>query len=56
MEDKGKRDQVEQKVLSRIVRVYVTDGRVFIGKFEWIDKKGSVFIQDALEILNTNDK
>ncbi|CAI2383281.1 unnamed protein product [Moneuplotes crassus] len=56
METTTKRDEVNDKILSKIVRVHVSDGRIFIGKFECIDKKGSLFIQDALEILDTTDK
>ena len=37
-----------------MVRVITKDGRDFLGLFGAVDKTGALFIQDALEIMDTN--
>ena len=48
-------DIVRSKLLNKIVRVKITDGRIIVGKFECMDKLGNPFFQDCLEILDTQD-
>lgn len=55
-EHASKSDFVKSKVISRLTRIVVNDGRSFIGKFETIDNAGNIFILDALEILDTKDE
>lgn len=38
-----------RKLLYRNLRVGVTDGRVFVGKFHCLDKQGNIILYDAVE-------
>ena len=40
------------KVIEKIVRVEVTDGRIFLGMLKSVDKTKTIFIQDALELID----
>ncbi|GLJ08190.1 hypothetical protein SUGI_0083780 [Cryptomeria japonica] len=38
-----------RKLLYKNLRVGVTDGRVFVGKFHCLDKQGNIILYDAVE-------
>ncbi len=39
-----------------MVRITITDDREYIGKLMSVDKTKSVFLQDALEMIDRSDK
>ena len=45
---------ITAKVAGNMVRVFTKDGREYLAMFGSIDKTGALFIQDALEIMDTN--
>mmetsp|Transcript_2076 Transcript_2076/g.3671 ORF Transcript_2076/g.3671 Transcript_2076/m.3671 type:complete len:146 (-) Transcript_2076:91-528(-) len=46
----------QAKVVDKMVRVHVKDGREYIGIFGCIDKSAALFIIDALEIIETKQE
>ena len=55
MADEKERPHVKallDKAIGRVVRLHISDGRVYVGRFECVDKIGTVFLQDALEVLD----
>lgn len=42
------------KLCNKVVRVEIADGRQYIGLFQTVDKQGSVFISEALELIDLN--
>ena len=47
---------VIDKVIDKLVRVSVSDGRLYLGKLMAIDQTKTVFIQDALELFDKEDE
>ena len=47
---------VIDKVIDKMVRVTVTDGRIFLGKLMAVDQTKTVFVQDALELIDKEDE
>ena len=47
---------VIDKVIDKLVRITVTDGRIFLGKLRAVDQTKTVFIQDALELMDKEDE
>ena len=45
-----------QKVIMKLVRIKIIDGREYIGLLGAVDKGGALFIQDALEVFHRKDK
>ena len=39
-------------IIEKLVRVTITDDREYIGKLMCVDKTKSVFLQDALEVID----
>ena len=33
-----------KKAIGRVVRLHISDGRVYVGRFECVDKIGTVFL------------
>ena len=46
---------VVDKVIEKIVRVDISDGRQYIGILQCVDQQGTVYVQDALELINKTD-
>ena len=46
----SKKEAIIKKAIESIVRLHVTDGRMFIGRLMAIDTTKAVFLQDALEV------
>lgn len=44
------------KVIDKLVRVTVADGRVYLGKLMSVDQTRTVFVQDALELFDRQDE
>ena len=44
------------KVIQKLVRVTVADGRVYLGLLMSVDQTKTVFIQDALEVIDKDDE
>ena len=42
------------KVVNKVVRVEVTDGRTYLATFNSMDKTGALFVMDALEIIQVD--
>ena len=47
---------VVDKVIEKIVVIRITDDREYVGKIMSVDKTGSVFLQDGLEIIDKSEK
>ena len=47
---------VIDKVIDKLVRITVTDGPIFLGKLRAVDQTKTVFIQDALELMDKEDE
>ena len=45
---------ITEKVAGKMVRVLTKDGREYLACFGSIDKTGALFLQDSLEIIDTN--
>ena len=43
-------------VVEKVVRITITDDREYIGKIMCVDKTKSVFLQDALELIDKSEK
>ena len=43
------------KVIDKLVRVSVVDGRVYLGKLMAVDQTKTLFVQDALELFDRED-
>ena len=48
--------QVIDKVIDKIVRIVITDDREYIGRLMGVDKTRSVFLQDALEVIDKSEQ
>ena len=48
--------QVIDKVIHKIVRIVITDDREYIGRLMGVDKTRSVFLQDALEVIDKSEQ
>ena len=48
--------QVIDRVIEKVVRVEVSDGRTFIGLLMSCDQQRCLFIQDALEIVDRDSE
>jgi small nuclear ribonucleoprotein (snRNP)-like protein len=48
--------QVVDKVIDKIVRIVITDDREYIGRLMGVDKTRSVFLQDALEVIDRSEQ
>jgi small nuclear ribonucleoprotein (snRNP)-like protein len=46
---------VVDKVIEKIVRVQVSDGREYVGILQSVDQAGTVYVQDALEVVDKRD-
>jgi small nuclear ribonucleoprotein (snRNP)-like protein len=46
------KEKVKTEIIDKIVRVSVSDGRLFVGRLHCIDKTKAVFLLDALEIID----
>ena len=44
------------KVIDKLVRVTVADGRVYLGKLMAVDQTRTLFVQDALELYDKEDQ
>ena len=44
------------KVIDKMVRITISDDREYVGKLMSIDKTKSIFLQDALELIDRSDK
>ena len=44
------------KVIEKVVRVTVKDGRLYLGKLMAVDQTRTVFLQDALELIDREDE
>ena len=44
------------KVIDKLVRVTVADGRVYLGKLMAVDQTKTLFVQDALELYDKEDE
>ena len=44
--------KVVDKVIDKVVRIEITDHREYIGKIMCVDKTKSIFLQDALEVID----
>ena len=55
MTDKKIIDVIE-KVIDKLVRVTVSDGRIYLGKLMCVDQTKTVFLQDCLELIDKTDK
>lgn len=42
-----------EKIVNKLVRIDVTDGRQYLAIFNSVDKTGAVFVIDALEVIDT---
>ena len=40
------------KVIDKMVRVTVSDGREYLGRLQCVDQTKAVFVQDALELVD----
>ena len=47
---------VVDKVIEKIVVITITDGREYVGKIMSVDKTGSVFLQDGLEVIDKSEQ
>ena len=47
---------VINKVIDKVVRITVSDGRIYLGKLMSIDQTRTAFIQDALELIDREDE
>ena len=45
-----------EKVIDKMARVTVSDGRVFLGKLMSVDQTKAVFLQDSLELIDRGDE
>lgn len=50
--DQTKQQAVIAKVIGKIVRVTVTDNRVFVGKLLSVDQTKALFVENSLELLD----
>ena len=46
---------VIDKVIGKLVRVTVADGRLYLGTLMAVDQTRTVFVQDALELFDRED-
>ena len=44
------------KVIGKVVRVTVADGRVYLGRLTSVDQTRTIFVQDALELFDREDE
>ena len=44
------------KVIGKIVRVTVSDGRVYLGTLVCVDQTKTVFVEQALELIDKSDE
>ena len=47
---------VVNKVIDKLVRVSVSDGRIYLGKLMAVDQTKTLFVQDALELFDKEDE
>ena len=43
------------RVIEKIVRVQISDGRTFLGILMSVDQQRTVYIQDALELIDKDE-
>ena len=43
-------------MIEKIVRVTVSDGRVFLGILKCVDQTKTLFLQDCLEVMDRKDE
>ena len=55
MTDKKTLDVID-KVIDKLVRVTVSDGRIYLGKLMCVDQTKTVFVQDCLELIDKADE
>ena len=55
MKDKKTLDVID-KVIDKLVRVTVSDGRIYLGKLMCVDQTKTVFVQDCLELIDKADE
>ena len=48
----SKKEEAKSKVVNKIVRISVTDNRIFVGRLLCVDKTKAIFLQDSLEIID----
>jgi small nuclear ribonucleoprotein (snRNP)-like protein len=48
--------EVIEKVIDKVVRLTIADDRDYVGKLMGVDKTRSVFLQDALEVIDRSEK
>ena len=48
--------QVVDKVIEKVVRITITDDRDYVGRLMSVDKTKSVFLMDALELIDRSEK
>ena len=46
--------ELTKKVSNKLVRIITTDKREYLGIFGAIDKTGTLYIGDSLEVINTD--
>jgi len=51
-----KLQHVINKVIDKVVRLTIADDREYVGKLMGVDKTRSVFLQDALEVIDRSEK
>ena len=48
--------QVVNKVIDKVVRITISDDRDYVGRLMSVDKTKSVFLMDALELIDRSEK
>jgi small nuclear ribonucleoprotein (snRNP)-like protein len=48
--------QVVDKVIEKVLRITITDDRDYVGRLMSVDKTKSVFLMDALELIDRSEK
>ena len=43
-------------MIDKLVRVTVSDGRIYLGKLMCVDQTRTVFVQDCLELIDKADE
>ena len=51
-----KAKKVIDKVIDKIVRVDVMDGRTYLGILKGVDQTKTIFVQDGLELIDKRDE
>ncbi len=48
----GSAQEVIEKVIEKLVRITISDDREYVGRLMSVDKTKSVFLMDALELID----